>query len=57
MPEPVPVPETREQLFSECVGLANAEQGIRPPFMPYQFSNGRQFRDAQGAYDQPRPIE
>lgn len=49
--------ETREQLFSDCVGLAEAERGLRPPFMPYQFSNGRQFRDAQGCYDQPVPQE
>lgn len=49
MPEPQ-APESRQELWSEAVGLAEAEQGLRPPFRPYQFSNGTQFGDSEKPY-------
>jgi hypothetical protein len=47
MPEPVVT--TSERLWSEEVGLANADE-IQKPVPVYEWSNGRKMTDGHGPY-------
>ena len=54
MSEPVPTAETRvrfsDQLFSETVGIAAADDPPPAKDWGYEFSDGHRFDDAEGAY-------
>lgn len=41
---------TSERLWSEEVGLVQAEEPLQPRDIAYEFSNGRKFFDGKGIY-------
>lgn len=44
---------TSQRLFSEEVGIADAEDVARPKDTAYQFSNGRRFEELTNPYEAP----